>query len=356
MNLLPALLLLVPAPELQAQDSSNAVPAELGKVQWQRDLEKSLAKAKAKQKPLFLLFQEVPGCQTCVDFGQGPLSQPLLVEAIENEFIPVLVFNNREGQDAIWLKHFQEPSWNNPVVRFLDSSGKDLLPRKDRVWSLPALVHRTVAALQKAGRTVPTYLQNFAKELEPEGWDQAILSMHCYWEGEVVLGALQGVYATTPGWMGKREVVRVRYRPDQIDFPTLVQEAQKLKCAQQVIATNQTQFVQAKQLVGERALREGPPWRPVEFGERKYHLKQSVLQYLPLTPMQAVKVNVALGRRQDPSPWLSPGQVRLAHRLRSLEESALKALKTWQAPEVLAELPAYSARLEAFLSSVEVEK
>ena len=36
-------------------------PIELGTVKWSRDLEKSLAAAKVSGKPVFLLFQEVPG-------------------------------------------------------------------------------------------------------------------------------------------------------------------------------------------------------------------------------------------------------------------------------------------------------
>ena len=47
-----------------------------------------------------------------------------MVEAIEDAFVPVVVFNNKGGKDAQLLKRFNEPSWNNPVVRFLDGSGK----------------------------------------------------------------------------------------------------------------------------------------------------------------------------------------------------------------------------------------
>ena len=36
-------------------------PKELGKVAWQRDLDKALARSKRTHKPIFLFFQEVPG-------------------------------------------------------------------------------------------------------------------------------------------------------------------------------------------------------------------------------------------------------------------------------------------------------
>lgn len=40
---------------------SNAAPVELGKVNWNRDYEATLAAAKESQKPVLILFQEVPG-------------------------------------------------------------------------------------------------------------------------------------------------------------------------------------------------------------------------------------------------------------------------------------------------------
>ncbi len=36
-------------------------PVELGKVRWQRDLEAAKAKSAETGKPIFVLFQEVPG-------------------------------------------------------------------------------------------------------------------------------------------------------------------------------------------------------------------------------------------------------------------------------------------------------
>ena len=75
-------------------------PIELGRVHWKRDLDAALAEARAAKKPVFALFQEIPGCATCQRFGAGPLSNPLLVEAIEELFVPVATYNNRQGDDA----------------------------------------------------------------------------------------------------------------------------------------------------------------------------------------------------------------------------------------------------------------
>ena len=108
--------------------SRDTSTPELGRVAWQRNLDGGLEQARAADKPLFLLFQEVPGCHTCVSFGEQVLSHPLLVEAIESEFVPVAIYNNRGGHDREVLGRFDEPAWNNPVVRLLGPDGRDLVP------------------------------------------------------------------------------------------------------------------------------------------------------------------------------------------------------------------------------------
>jgi hypothetical protein len=63
-------------------------PIEAGKVNWGRDLDAALASSQQTGKPLFALFQEIPGCAGCQQFGRNVLSNPLLVEAIESELTP----------------------------------------------------------------------------------------------------------------------------------------------------------------------------------------------------------------------------------------------------------------------------
>jgi len=114
----------------------NANPIEAGLVNWGRDLNEALAKSHASQKPVMILFQEIPGCSGCQKFGKEVLSQPLLIEAIENEFIPLLVYNNRSGQDRSILEQFNEPAWNYQVIRFINSKQQELIARKDGVWTI----------------------------------------------------------------------------------------------------------------------------------------------------------------------------------------------------------------------------
>lgn len=89
---------------------------------------------------------------------------PLVVEAAEELFHPVAVRNNVEGYEDGVRQRFEEPSWNNPVVRFLGAEGRDLIPRRERVWETGALVARLVAALRAAEAEVPRWLRTLALE------------------------------------------------------------------------------------------------------------------------------------------------------------------------------------------------
>ncbi len=141
---------------------ANENPIEIGSVNWGRDLDKALKISKETGRPVFVLFQEVPGCRGCQDFGRTVLSHPRIVEAIEGEFLPVLVFNNRGGEDRKLLDRFGEPAWNFQVVRFLNAEGRDIIPRKDRVWTVGDIAARMIEALQAANRRVPDYLEALA--------------------------------------------------------------------------------------------------------------------------------------------------------------------------------------------------
>ena len=139
-------------------------PIEVGSVNWGRDLDQALKTSGETGRPVFVLFQEVPGCSGCQEFGRTVLTNPQIVEAVENEFLPVLVYNNRSGEDRRLLDRFGEPAWNFQVVRFLNAEGHDIIPRKDRVWTVGDLAARMVETLKVSNRPVPEYLRALAGE------------------------------------------------------------------------------------------------------------------------------------------------------------------------------------------------
>ena len=169
MIILSALLILSPAAGVKAN------PIEIGAVQWGHDLSKALRMSAETGRPVFVLFQEVPGCSGCQDFGRTVLTNPLVVEAVEDEFLPVLVFNNQGGEDRRLLDRFGEPAWNFQVVRFLNAQGSDIIPRRDRVWTVHGIATRMIAALRAVKRPVPKYLHALAEESDGEMSDRNAL-------------------------------------------------------------------------------------------------------------------------------------------------------------------------------------
>ena len=299
-----ALCLLGFTPFTQAQK-----PVETGLVNWERDLDAAFETSNKTKRPVLVLFQEIPGCATCQRFGQGPLSHPLLVEAMEDLFVPVLIYNNKRGKDSELLKRFREPSWNNPVMRFLNARGDDLIPRRDGVWTTQGIAERMAEALKNAGRPVPAYLKLAIDEQAPRK-QKAVFQMACYWTGEKGLGAIDGVLSTRAGWVGGHEVVEVEFDPAKVTYPTLAKTAFANRCANFSYATSDEQLKQGKTLGADRVRPLGRQTiRDVRPSERKYYLGRSPYAKLKLSPLQQVKVNAAIGNRTDPKRWLSPRQL-----------------------------------------------
>jgi hypothetical protein len=139
--------------------ASERQAVEVGEVRWERNFQGALEKSRHSGRPLLVLFQEVPGCSGCRKFGREVLSHPVLVANMESEFIPVLVYNNRPGRDAETLQRYGEPAWNYQVIRFLDGSGRDVIPRRDHVWTVKGVAIRMVEALEARERMVPRSLR-----------------------------------------------------------------------------------------------------------------------------------------------------------------------------------------------------
>lgn len=105
------------------------------------------------------------------------MTNPLLVEAAEDLFVPVLVYNNKPN-DAKLLKHFKEPSWNNPVIRYLDGHERDLTPRKELVLSVAETASRMASSLAKADSEVPAWLNAVAAPTKMKQLEWATFSMY----------------------------------------------------------------------------------------------------------------------------------------------------------------------------------
>lgn len=269
----------------QQKTNPNNQDEELGNVAWFRDYDTALEQSQKQNKPVLILFQEVPGCATCRNYGHNVLSNLLMTHAIENEFIPLAIFNNKKGKDLKILQKFKEPTWNNPVVRIIDANESNLVPRVASDYSAVGLYNAMAKALQVCGKPIPEYMMILRQELYAVNQTQeAYYKMYCFWSGEKQLGSQEGVINTQAGFMNG-EVVKVTYNKKYTSKDQLDAFAKK----------NQMQPVAKAQF----------KWSEKD---EDYYLQRSPFAQLELTPIQRTKINSALGLGKDPLPYLSPSQ------------------------------------------------
>jgi len=273
-----------------------------------------------------------------------------LVDLIESAFVPLCIYNNHKGTDAVVLARYDEPSWNNPVVRFFAADRRELLARKDGVWSLPGITTRTQDALEAGKVEVPAWFGHFERELDARGVEKAVFAMHCFWEGERRLGALPGVLTTHAGWLDGAEVVEIAFDPKVLSFGTLLEEARKVRCLQRVFARTEAQSRTAQGIEGVSVVTTQEKVRDAKTSDRHYYLRRTPYTHLALTPGQATRLNAALGMNQPVDGLLSPRQQKHLAQIRAHLAKDPKALDDLPRPDTIAALPAYRAALRARLA------
>ena len=281
-------------------------PIELGQVHWLRDYEEALQQSQAKDLPVFMFFQEVPGCHTCSTFGNKVMSHPLIVEAIETHFIPLIIYNNKGGDDGDILKKYNEPAWNNPVVRIINSKGKDIVNRHAGAYDPSAIINIIQNALLASNQITPNYINLLQKELT-NSTEEAVLSMYCFWTGEKEIGSMPGVQSTQAGYMNGTEVVKVHYDPSQITYAELISESSQKRCADKVYTDNKLEKIIAEE-------NDIPSKKTSSFRidrQDKYYLSQTDYQSIPMLKIQATKANALIAQRQSPNDLLSPRQISI---------------------------------------------
>lgn len=308
--------ILLPALALMICTTLWAQPEELGKVAWLRDYDKAISKASAEGKCVLILFQEVPGCSTCRYYGQGPLSHPLIVEAIESHFVPLCIYNNEGGADAKVLKRYHEPAWNNPVVRIVGPDGADVANRLSGDYSALGLLKMMMEATNFRGETIPAYWSLLREELQAKssGTASVTMSMYCFWTGEKQFGQLTGVISTEPGFMEGHEVVRVEYDPKVLQLDELAEVGKQAQCADRVYVNGLQRQSDAAKVVGANSVKSEASFRPDDTP--KYYLSKTHYRYVPMTALQAARANALVGQGKSPDAVLSPRQIELAARIK----------------------------------------
>ncbi len=277
---------------------------ELGKVKWLRDYDLAIAESIKTKKPIYILFQEIPGCSTCVNFGKIVMSNSLIVEMIETYFVPLAIYNNKSGKDAAVLKKYKEVAWNNPVSRIVDQNGRDIVDRLNGSYTEGAVIGFIRKGIEANKKLVPKYIQLLEEEYTAIK-KEIVLEMYCFWSGEKNIGNQKGVISTLPGFSNGKEVVKVTFDDSAIDEMDVVTNAQKTNNADAVHTNNsyEKSALKSKNIVVKNL---------AAFTVDKdihYYLKQSKYASLDLSTSQATKINSLIGLGQNPDHLLSPRQL-----------------------------------------------
>ncbi len=305
-------------PGAAATIEAPAVTVEqLGQVRWAASFETAQKACEETGRPIFLLFREA-GAPLSVT----GLDHPLLADAVSESFIPVQILRPgespeseepSEGEPPAKTLLANEPLAGPPAIRILDENGYplDKRLRLDGATALrpePALARTLVRALEKADRPVPTYLDLLDDELSVDRAkiEKATFAMHCFWEGEGALAEVPGVVLTRPGFVEDREVVEVRFDPTRIPYEELLRRAKAMECATTVYTRSNSQQRIAARVHPDAAKRTDEPIR-IDRAP-KYWLSRTPIRHVPMTELQAGRVNAAIGNEKDPVALLSSSQ------------------------------------------------
>jgi hypothetical protein len=128
-----------------------------------------------------------------------------MVDIIENEFIPLAIYNNKPGLMQTYLSVMTNPhgtilsltlliKWE----RYRSKVSKQLSPL--------SMLDKIIEALRGIKVEIPEYILNFRKELQIHyGFTKTtIYETPCFWSGETSFALNDAVYSTMAGFIGHK--------------------------------------------------------------------------------------------------------------------------------------------------------
>lgn len=133
--------------------------------------------------------------------------------------------------------------------------------------------------------------------------------------------------ATLPGFLDGREVVDVTFDPKVLSYDDLVLKAARADCVRPIFTRNEEQKRALLKFGGlendARAEHNEDEIRSDK--EPKYYLSRTNLRFVPMTPLQAARVNATIGAG-DRTEYLSPGQIELLRRIETDPDAGWKCM------------------------------
>ena len=172
-----------------------------------------------------------------------------------------------------------------------------------------------------------------------------------------MLGALPGVVNTRTGWLEGKEVVEVVFDPKRTSYEKLAERARCVEKPSTAFVHDAKHLDVAKKIArGDAKLSESVA-KDTKTSDRRYYLRRSPCWLLPLTDVQAVRINAVLGMKKgarmttrDPKDLLSPSQQKLLVLVQEHWKAKRKVLGTLEPARSPAQFAAYEKRLRAVLA------
>lgn len=136
------------------------------------------------------------------------------------------------------------------------------------------------------------------------------------------MGLIDGVISTLPGFLERGEVVEVEFDPGVIPYDKLVRKAKEADCANRIFTRTDGQQRIAGKIAGSLAVRSDGKVKPDK--EPKYYLLQTYLRFVPMTGLQAARVNGRINKG-DHKQFLSPRQLDLLNTIEAHPEAGWKS-------------------------------
>ena len=265
----------------------------------------------AHPKPLFLY----PPSGQIDSAATAELRHPIVADAVNTLFHPM--FSVGPGAHIRLASMKGGPDLTTPILP--NAGVGPLLKAMER-------------ALRADGREVPEYLSLVADEYAPMQRETARFAVTCNWKGEQALGVLPGVIATRTGALPNKggEVVEVQFDPTRLPREELAKNAEAMECFQRELPAAADQALDTS-------------------NQQQYHLwLHKPWHFVPLTELQATRVNAALVSGESPERFLSPAQLEIQRKLQKAFDrnqnalDGLEALNVDRSPEGIG---AYARRI-----------
>ncbi|KAI2504506.1 peptide-methionine (S)-S-oxide reductase [Fragilaria crotonensis] len=321
----------VPAPKGIAACTLHKNKNEaLGRLTFKYDassFHQALEESRDTDKPVILLFQAMHGAPDAIAMGKSVLSHPLLIEAAESLFIRVIVdIAGTTPDDAQLLARYHENCHHGTVIRIVNCKGHDLAVKLEGIRCSVANIAKAMrGVLDRKGLKVPKYLKLLEAEcLAPvdipskaSTANAVVFKTKQSTKAEIDFAELKGVVAVECGKLSRSKAVKVTYNPEVIDCKEVFLHAYSVMSVESVHWTNVRQM---QALQSEFGNLDAPPLldelgsAPFSRGkDPKHFLRTTLLRYVPLTSLQALRANLAISRNEheDVDELLSPRQLAI---------------------------------------------